>query len=31
VDAIDSNMIRYSFKYCGIPNAIDGTEDGLIF
>jgi hypothetical protein len=30
-DAIDSNMIRRSFKCCGISNAVDGTEDGLIF
>ena len=30
-DAIDINMIRRSFKCCGISNAIDGTEDTLIF
>ncbi|EXX53935.1 hypothetical protein RirG_239290 [Rhizophagus irregularis DAOM 197198w] len=24
-------LIRRSFKYCGISNAINGTEDGLIF
>lgn len=24
-------MTRRSFKYCGISNAINGTEDGLIF
>ena len=30
-DAIDINMIRRSFKCCGISNATDGTEDTLIF
>ena len=30
-DAIDINMIRQSFKCCGISNATDGTEDALIF
>ena len=30
-DAIDINMIRWSFKCCGISNATDGTEDTLIF
>src|SRR6185437_15117617 len=30
-DAIDSNMIKQSFKYCGISNDINGLEDDLIF
>jgi hypothetical protein len=30
-DAVDPNMIMRSFKCCGISNAIDGTEDNLIF
>ncbi|CAB4424015.1 unnamed protein product [Rhizophagus irregularis] len=30
-DAIDINMIRRSFKCCGVSNAMDGTEDTLIF
>jgi hypothetical protein len=30
-DAIDINMIRRSFKCCGVSNATDGTEDNLIF
>src|ERR1700722_15777904 len=30
-DAIDPNMIMHSFKCCGISNAINGTEDNLIF
>jgi hypothetical protein len=30
-DAIDINMIRRSFKCCGVSNATDGTEDALIF
>ncbi|PKC05112.1 hypothetical protein RhiirA5_486334 [Rhizophagus irregularis] len=30
-DAIDINMIRQSFKYCGVLNAMNGTEDTLIF
>ena len=30
-DAIDINMIRWSFKCCGVSNATDGTEDALIF
>src|SRR5436305_945314 len=30
-DAIDPNMIRRSFKCCGVSNAMDGSEDGLIF
>ena len=30
-DAIDPNMIMRSFKCCDISNAIDGTEDNLIF
>ncbi len=30
-DAIDLNMIRRSFKCCGVSNATDGSEDGLIF
>jgi hypothetical protein len=30
-DAIDVSMIRRSFKCCGISNAMNGTEDTLIF
>src|SRR5204863_1366629 len=30
-DAIDSNMIKRSFKCCGISNDINGLEDDLIF
>ena len=30
-DAIDPDMINRSFKCCGVSNAVDGTEDGLIF
>src|SRR5207249_7829345 len=30
-DAIDPNMIMRSFKCCGVSNATDGSEDGLIF
>lgn len=30
-DAVDVNKIRQSFKCCGISNAMDGTEDTLIF
>src|SRR5215204_1737097 len=30
-DSIDINMIKYSFKCCGILNASDGSEDNLIF
>lgn len=30
-DAIDINMVRRSFKCCGVSNAMDGTEDTLIF
>ncbi|GBB96673.1 hypothetical protein RclHR1_28050001 [Rhizophagus clarus] len=30
-DAIDTSMIRRSFKCCGISNATDRTEDTLIF
>jgi hypothetical protein len=30
-DAIDPNMIMRSFKCCGVSNAMDGSEDGLIF
>ncbi|CAB4393690.1 unnamed protein product [Rhizophagus irregularis] len=30
-DAININMIRRSFKCCGVSNAIYGTEDTLIF
>lgn len=28
---IDSDMIKRSFKCCGISNALDGKEDSLIF
>ena len=30
-DAIDPNMIKRSFKCCGISNDINGLEDDLIF
>src|SRR5207248_7108117 len=30
-DAIDFNMIKRSFKCCGISNDINGLEDDLIF
>ena len=30
-DAIDPNMIKRSFKCCGISNDINGSEDDLIF
>ena len=30
-DAVDINIIRHSFKCCGISNAINGSEDSLIF
>jgi hypothetical protein len=30
-DAIDPNMIKRSFKCCGISNNINGSEDDLIF
>ena len=30
-NAVDTNLIRRSFKCCGISNNRDGTEDGLIF
>lgn len=30
-DAIDPNMIRRSFKCCGVSNDINGSEDDLIF
>ncbi|CAG8781878.1 25853_t:CDS:2 [Racocetra persica] len=30
-EAVDINMIRKSFTCCGIFNAMDGTEDDLIF
>ncbi len=30
-DSIDSDMIRRSFKCCGISNNLDGKEDNLIF
>ncbi|CAB4413835.1 unnamed protein product [Rhizophagus irregularis] len=30
-DAIDPNIIKRSFKYCGVSNAIDGSKDDLIF
>ncbi|CAG8810243.1 24334_t:CDS:1, partial [Gigaspora rosea] len=29
-EAIDINMIRKSFKCCGISNTMDGTKDDLI-
>jgi len=30
-NAVDTNLIRKSFKCCGISNHRDGSEDGLIF
>lgn len=30
-DAVDINIIKRSFKCCGILNAINGSEDTLIF
>ena len=30
-NAINPNMIKRSFKYCGISNDINGLEDDLIF
>ncbi len=30
-DSIDSDMIRRSFKCCGISNNLDGKQDNLIF
>jgi hypothetical protein len=30
-DAVDSNMIKRSFKCCGVSNATNGEEDSLIF
>lgn len=30
-DSMDINMIRSSFKCCGISNDINGSEDNLIF
>ena len=30
-DAIDPNMIKRSFKCCGISNDVNGLEDDLIF
>ncbi len=30
-DSVDTNMIRRSFKCCGVSNSLDGSEDGLIF
>ena len=30
-DTIDPNIIRRSFKCCDVSNAMDGSEDGLIF
>ncbi|CAG8508477.1 22517_t:CDS:2, partial [Dentiscutata erythropus] len=30
-EAVDVNLVRKSFKCCGIANAIDGIEDNLIF
>src|SRR5215475_3957357 len=30
-DAINPNMIKRSFKCCGISNSINGLEDNLIF
>ena len=30
-NAVDINLIQRSFKYCGISNKRDGTEDELIF
>ncbi|GBC09636.1 hypothetical protein RclHR1_00900022 [Rhizophagus clarus] len=30
-DSIDTNMIKRSFKCCGVSNSLDGSEDNLIF
>ncbi|GES99374.1 pogo transposable element with KRAB domain [Rhizophagus clarus] len=30
-DSIDTNMIKRSFKCCGVLNSLDGSEDNLIF
>jgi TATA-binding protein-associated factor Taf7 len=30
-ESIDTNMIRRSFKCCGVSNSLDGSEDNLIF
>ena len=30
-DSVDTNMIRRSFKCCGVSNSLDGSEDSLIF
>ena len=30
-DEVTPEIIRKSFKKCGIPNALDGTEDDLLF
>jgi hypothetical protein len=30
-DAVDINIIKRSFKCCGISNATNGSEDSLIF
>ena len=30
-EAVDVNLIQRSFKYCGISNKRDGTEDDWIF
>jgi hypothetical protein len=30
-DSIDIDMIKRSFKCCGVSNATDGSEDNLIF
>ena len=30
-DKVTPDIIRKSFKKCGISNAIDGSEDGLLF
>ena len=30
-EAVSAEVIRKSFKKCGITNATDGTEDGQLF
>jgi len=30
-DNISNNIITYSFKKCGISNALDGSEDDAIY
>ncbi|GES73260.1 pogo transposable element with KRAB domain [Rhizophagus clarus] len=30
-DSMDTNMIKRSFKCCGVSNSLDGSEDNLIF